>query len=1072
MNTLLRCSVLLLLCCFLASGLLAQVEKSLFYPKYGHSDWLAVRSDVVLTASDLVQRHKGALGLTAADEWRLVRSETDALGMTHHRYRQYHRGVLVEGAELLVHERAGRVQTFNGKWARGLAVPNIQPALSAQEAIQRALQAVPARRYLWESARAEATLQRIYGNPRATFYPQPELVLYSTDLTLAPTSLRLAWRMEIQVEEPVGRYEVCVDAHTGEVLDKTDVLCTQNVPGIAKTRYSGERTIIAERMPDQRYRLFETTRGNGIETYNMQRGTNFDAAVDFTDDDNYWDNANAFKNDAATDAHWGAEMTYDYFLQEHDHAGLDDRDFPLISYVHYGIAYDNAFWNGAWATYGDGSGPRNPFTTLDIVGHEFVHGVTQFSAGLRYRNESGALNESFSDIFGAVIRFWARPEKAGWLIGDEVSSSAPPFRNMAAPKTLSHPDTYRGQFWFNGTADNGGVHTNSGVMNYWFYLLTEGGSGVNDNGHAYDVQAIGMDDAAKVAYRNLKYYLTALSLYADARQGALQAAEDLFGACSQQFVQTANAWYAVGVGLPIFAGDLQMAQIVQPAALACGLTGAEPIVVRLRYWGCDGELPTGLALPVAYQINGGPVVWDTFVLASALRYGETAEFSFTSPPAVLSQPGIYTLNVWIAPETDHYAANDTLTLVFESLPDVYDLRLQESQWPAYQCFLGKAQLSVQIGYFGCEPLPEGTLLTAGYRFADATDSFEETILTPKTLHTGEAFVHVFSQPVNLSTPARYYYAVWVSSELDALAENDTLSGLQILHPPARTYADVLTFEAGALSLDSLYLQPGASSQIALSAQAARTGVLGLRITGGDFDAERLAGKAVAPRLETVWNVNPQFRSRVCLCADLTGLASAELRFDLRQSFSFYYLRVLGQHAQFGSAMRILADGTPMGTTFRANTPSADPWRSQTINLKDQLGRQVELCFETHTGVSADLDTFTNSLGDRVLIDNIVITGQPVVSAPVPDTLLGYLRLTPNPATHWAVLTVENAPAGPYLVRLSDALGRLVHEQRLEATAGTTTQVLLPVQALPPGWYSVQVQSGVHQQTLRFAVQRP
>ncbi len=1048
------------------------MEGSLFFSRYGHPDWLMVRSDVWLTASELVQRHKGALGLTAADEWRWVRSETDALGMTHHRYRQYHRGVLVDGAELLVHERAGRVQTFNGKWVRGLDFPDVQPVLNAQEALQRGLQAVPARRYLWASARAEATLQRMHANPRATFYPTPELVLYSTDLSLSPTSLRLAWRMEIQVEEPVGRHEVYVDARTGEVLDKTDILCTQNVPGIAKTRYSGERAIVAERMPDQRYRLFETTRGNGIETYNMQRGTNFDAAVDFTDDDNYWNNANAFKDDAATDAHWGAEMTYDYFLHEHDHAGLDDRDFPLLSYVHYGIAYDNAFWNGAWATYGDGSGPRNPFTTLDIVGHEFVHGVTQFSAGLRYRNESGALNESFSDIFGVVIRFWARPEKAGWLVGDEVSSSTPPFRNMAEPKALGHPNTYRGQFWFNSTGDNGGVHTNSGVMNYWFYLLTEGGSGVNDNGDAYDVQAIGMSDAAKIAYRNLKYYLTVLSPYADARQGALQAAEDLFGACSQQFVQTANAWYAVGVGLPIFAGDLQMAQVVQPVSLACGLTGAEPITVRLCYWGCDGVLPPGLALPVAYQINDGPVARDTFVLASAFHYGETAEFSFTTAPAVLSQPGIYTLNVWVASETDNYAANDTLTFVFESLPNENDIRLLESQWPAYQCFLGKKQLSVRIGYFGCEPLPAGTSLTAGYQFDDGPDAFEESILTPETLYTGESFVHVFSQPVNLSIPARYRYVVWVNAEADALTDNDTLSGLQIAHPPMHTYANVLTFEAGTTSLDSLYLQPGASSQIALSAQAARTGMLGLRITGGDFDAERLAGKAVAPRLETVWNVNPQFRSRACLCADLTGLTSAELRFDLRQNFSFYYLRVLGQHAQFGSAMRVLADGVPIGTTFRANTPSADPWRSQTVNLKDLLGRQVELCFETHTGVSADLDTFTNSLGDRVLIDNIAITGQPVVSAPVLDSALGHLRLTPNPATAWAVLAIENAPEGPHLVRLSDALGRLVYEQRVEADAGTNTQVLLPVQTLPPGWYSVQVHSGAHQQTLRLSVQRP
>ncbi len=1072
MKELLRYSVLFLLLCLLGFRMVAQAGSDLFFTKYGHPDWMGVRSGVALSAEELVQRHRDALGLSAFDEWRWVRSETDALGMVHHRYRQYHRGVLVDGAELVVHERLGHVQTFNGKWARGLDMSDVQPAVSAQQALQLALQVVPARRYLWESARAEATLQRLHNNPRITFFPRPELVVYSTDQSLRPASMRLVWRLEIQAEEPVGRYEVCIDARTGKVLDKTNVLCTQNVPGLAKTRYSGERAIIAERMLDQRYRLFETTRGNGIETYNMQRGTNFDAAVDFIDDDNYWDNANAFKDDAATDAHWGAEMTYDYFLHVHNHAGLDGHDFPLLSYVHYGSAFDNAFWNGAWTAYGDGSSPRQPFTTLDIVAHEFTHGVTQFSAGLRYRNESGALNESFSDIFGAVIRFWARPEKAGWLIGDEISNNGAPFRNMAAPKTQSHPDTYKGKFWSSSTADNGGVHTNSGVMNYWFYLLAEGGSGVNDNGDAYDVQAIGIDAAASIAYRNLKYYLTALSSYADACQGALQAAEDLFGTCSKPFLETANAWYAVGVGSPIFAGDLQLARILQPVPLACGLTGAEPIAIQLRYWGCGGALPAGLALPVAYRINSDPVVWDTLVLSTPLHYGDAVDFAFASAPSVLSQAGIYTLSVWIASGTDAHLANDTLVLIFENLPNANDVRLLGSTWAAHQCFLRKELLSVQVGYFGCEPLPAGTPLTLGYRLVDEPDAFEEALLTPQALYTGDTFIHVFSRPIDLSAPARYRYAAWVHLEADVLRQNDTLAELQVVHPPVRAYADLLTFEAGTASLDSLYLQPGSSSQIGLSAQAARTGALGLRITGGDFDAERIRGNAVAPRLETVWNVNPQFRSRVCLCADLTELVSAELRFDLRQNFSFYYLRVLGQHAQFGSAMRILANGVPLGsTTFKANTPSADPWRSQTVSLADVVGQQVELCFETHTGVSADLDTFANSLGDRVLLDNIVVAGQPIVSTTTPLEAHEQIHLTPNPAVSWSVLKIENAREGFYQVRLNDALGQLIHEQRLEAPAGTV-QGFLPVQMLPPGWYSVHVQGGDHPQTLRLLVQRP
>lgn len=1063
---------LVLFCCLGAFSGTAQSGGSPFLSKNGHPNWLMVRPGFSLSADDVVQRHRSALGLTEADSWVLVRTEADALGMVHRRYQQHHRGVPVDGAELLVHERDGRVLTLNGQWVRGLAVAEVQPTLSAAEALQRALQAVGARRYLWESARAEAWLKRLKKDPRATFYPQPQLVLASADGLAQPASLRLAWRLEVQAEQPVGRYEVYIDAQTGALLDKIDLLCTQNVPGVAKTRYSGERPIIAERMPDQRYRLFETTRGNGIETYNMQRGTNFDAAVDFTDDDNYWDNANGFKDDAATDAHWGAEVTYDYFLHAHDHAGLDDRDFPLLSFVHYGVAYDNAFWNGAWASFGDGSGPRNPFTTLDIVAHEFTHGITEFSARLRYRNESGALNEAFSDIFGAVVRSWARPEKAGWLIGDEISASGPPFRDMSWPKNQSHPHTYKGQFWFTGSGDNGGVHTNSGVKNYWFYLLSEGGSGTNDRGHAYTVQAIGMEAAAQIAYRSLRYYLTSLSTFADAREGALQAAEDLFGRCSPPFVQVANAWYAVGVGQRFFDGDVQMAQLAAPALLSCGLTGEEPISVRLRYWGCNADLLAGDRLPLAYRLNDGPVAWDTLVLDAPLSYGDEVTFTFALPPAALAQPGTYTLSVWTALSDDTNAANDTLTLALENLPDASDVRLLQSFWPPFACFLGQEPLSVLVGYFGCDPLPKGTPLEVGYFVDNGLAAFSEMAYTPRDLNTGDTFVHTFSQPADLSLPGRYRYSTWVHLTSDAIADNDTLTFEWLEHPFPRSYADVLTFESGAAALDSLYVQPGSRSRVELSAQAARTGATGLRITGGDFDAERLQGLTTLPRAENVWEVNPQFRSRVCLCADLRNLASAELRFDLRQTFSLYYFKVLGQHAQHGSALRLLANGKPISSTFKPTSLSADPWRSQTVQLKEVVGQQVELCFETHTGVSAELDTFANSFGDQVLLDNILIAGQPVVSTSAPDQAAPQARLMPNPASTQATLFLDNVPAGSCTVRISDALGRLVREQHASEVP-TNASLLLPLDlsALPAGWYTVAIHHDRYAQTLRLLVQR-
>ncbi|RMF57727.1 MAG: T9SS C-terminal target domain-containing protein [Calditrichaeota bacterium] len=198
-------------------------------------------------------------------------------------------------------------------------------------------------------------------------------------------------------------------------------------------------------------------------------------------------------------------------------------------------------------TYGDGDGVTfSPLVSIDVVGHEITHGVTEHSANLVYSYESGALNESFSDIFGEAIENYAAGSN-DWLIGDDIDISGNGIRNMSNPNEDGDPDTYKGTYWATGSGDNGGVHTNSGVQNFWFYLLTNGGSGVNDNGFSYNVSGIGLTKAAAIAYRNLTVYLTTNSNYSDAYLGALDAATDLYGAGSAEYNSVSDAWDAVGV---------------------------------------------------------------------------------------------------------------------------------------------------------------------------------------------------------------------------------------------------------------------------------------------------------------------------------------------------------------------------------------------------------------------------------------------------------------------------------------------------------------------------------------------
>jgi hypothetical protein len=215
-------------------------------------------------------------------------------------------------------------------------------------------------------------------------------------------------------------------------------------------------------------------------------------------------------------------------------------------------SHDNAFWNGYCMTYGDGQTYFDIVTSLDVIAHEIGHGVCQFSANLVYSGESGAINESLSDIWGACVENWATTNKQTWLIGEDITLSYPCLRNMQNPGSTSlpsnwrQPDTYGGgPYW---TGPNADVHINSGIMNHWFYILSVGKSGTNGIGNTYNVTGIGISKAEKIAYRAETVYMTVNTNFAYARTHTIQAAIDLYGDCSPEVQSVTNAWYAVGVG--------------------------------------------------------------------------------------------------------------------------------------------------------------------------------------------------------------------------------------------------------------------------------------------------------------------------------------------------------------------------------------------------------------------------------------------------------------------------------------------------------------------------------------------
>jgi len=326
------------------------------------------------------------------------------------------------------------------------------------------------------------------------------------------------------------------------ILNSSDTLYNNNgvLSGTSSINLVQEAAFI-----EGNYRIRQYGRGGGIATYNAKNGTGYGLSTDFVDEDTNFDSENSR---VGVSVHWALQNAYDYYFGVLKRNSFDNNGGKLIAYAHYDSALNNAGWDGSRMIFGDGTENNTPYVSIDIVAHEMTHGVTQYTADLIYQDEYGALNESFSDIFGTAVEFYALGSSANWFMGEGGAR----LRSMSNPKQYHNPNTYHGAYWYYGTDDGGGVHTNSGVQNYWYYLLSEGGSGVNDKGYSYAVTALGIDAASKIAYRNLAYYLVPTSEHSDSRLGSIYAARDLFGENSVQYLSVIEAWNAVGVIKPTF----------------------------------------------------------------------------------------------------------------------------------------------------------------------------------------------------------------------------------------------------------------------------------------------------------------------------------------------------------------------------------------------------------------------------------------------------------------------------------------------------------------------------------------
>ena len=280
----------------------------------------------------------------------------------------------------------------------------------------------------------------------------------------------------------------------------------------------------------------------------------------------------------AFDIHYVMDMTHVYYKEVHGRNSFDGKGAPIYTFVdfndpiHYGEWTNNAAASAAephFVAVGCGTthlgGDLTNFGSFDLLAHEYAHLVVAANGrgGMETSGEAGALNEAIADCMSVAADFYINGEKANWQIAEGVATNGVPnMRDLSNPKmsgggvwgstTLSYPqpDTYGGENWIdpsNMSSDNGGIHFNNGVFNYWFYLLTEGGNGVNDLEQAYEVKGIGIKNTEKLLMHIILNYLKPKMDYSQMRIASQSAAADIFGASSEELKQVHNAWFAVGV---------------------------------------------------------------------------------------------------------------------------------------------------------------------------------------------------------------------------------------------------------------------------------------------------------------------------------------------------------------------------------------------------------------------------------------------------------------------------------------------------------------------------------------------
>ncbi|MFB5149713.1 M4 family metallopeptidase [Burkholderia orbicola] len=498
---------------------------------------------------------------TDGDQFQVRDVIVDPDGTEHVRFDRFHAGLPVIGGDVVVHSSKGQLKQASVTQLAPINLVGTVGKVGNRAVVRNAPDVGATRARHIAAARFNSDVRRV---------DDAELVVFARNVT--PT-LAYAVRVYGKATDTHGDAVLYyVDARTGTVLDAQDLIKTAAATGTGRSLYYGNLTLTTDQTGTNAYRMLDPGRGGGsvydgrgLSSDEVEQATDLPI---FTSSTNVWgNNTTTDRQTVAADIDYGLALTWDYYKTTHNRNGIfnDGRGVKSYAHVVFNTGSGTTGANAAWLSsrvmaYGDGEpGTRlpKPVVSVDVAGHEMSHGVTEATANLNYSGDAGGLNESTSDIFGTLVKFYANnPNDPGnYVIGARVVSGGlrKMYKQDLDGRSFScYPSG--GFSWSNPRHD---PHFSSGVGNRFFYLLSEGPSVPSTDTGLSRAQLVcngdttfsglGRDKADKIWYRTLTVYLNANSSYPNARRASIQAANDLYGANSAESATVARAWSAVGV---------------------------------------------------------------------------------------------------------------------------------------------------------------------------------------------------------------------------------------------------------------------------------------------------------------------------------------------------------------------------------------------------------------------------------------------------------------------------------------------------------------------------------------------